>query len=283
MNNKRKISDLSEKNFDEYISEDSPAEIFQLTFRLCKGVTFHKDNKLVQINSAAKNNTIFYREGPNNSGQLKLFSVDYEAEINLEQLKDIISSKMTASDKEICGKDYVLLLVDEDTTKSINISKEKSKSATYLQPTKELTDQIDLLPYLNYLFCFIEKKKADACSISVGGTSNSPIAILAHTISLLKAAESEKIAFSSLTHIKPLDKCFNGIKFASAKGGYLGPKLKKEAVEAIIESAGLIDKVYGPNSKINVCVVDFMNKIKQNIKEGILLNNNNLKYNASYY
>ena len=160
MNNKRKISDLSEENFDEYISEGSPAEIFQLTFRLCKGVTFHKDNKLVQINSAAKNNTIFYRKGPNNSGQLKLFSVDYEAEINLEQLKDIISSKMTASDKEICGKDYVLLLVgDEDTTKSINISKEKSKSATYLQPTKELTDQIDLLPYLNYLFCFIEKKK----------------------------------------------------------------------------------------------------------------------------
>ena len=112
------------------------------------------------------------------------------------------------------------ILVEEDTTKSINISKEKSKSATYLQPTKELTDQIDLLPYLNYLFCFIEKKKADACSISVGGTSNSPIAILAHTISLLKAAESEKIAFSSLTHTKPLDKCFNGIKFASAKGGY---------------------------------------------------------------
>ena len=66
MNNKRKISDLSEENFDEYISEDSPAEIFQLTFRLCKGVTFHKDNKLVQINSAAKNKTcicgVYYNE-----------------------------------------------------------------------------------------------------------------------------------------------------------------------------------------------------------------------------
>ena len=105
---KRKISDLSEENFDDYISEGSPAEIFQLTFRICKGVTFHNDNKLVQINSAVKNNTIFYREGPNNSGKHKLFSVDYDAEINLAQLKDIISSKMTASDKELCGKDYVL-------------------------------------------------------------------------------------------------------------------------------------------------------------------------------
>ena len=40
MANKRKISDLSEENFDDYISEGSPAEIFQLRFWLCKGLPF---------------------------------------------------------------------------------------------------------------------------------------------------------------------------------------------------------------------------------------------------
>jgi hypothetical protein len=64
---KRKISDLSEENFDDYISEGSPAEIFQLRFWQCKGVTFHNDNKkLVRINSAVKNKTcicgVYYNE-----------------------------------------------------------------------------------------------------------------------------------------------------------------------------------------------------------------------------
>ena len=235
-----------------------------VTLRLCKGVTYHVEGdntqRLVLKGKSHTNNTIFYRDGPNNTGNVKEFThaVYGNEGLTYETLRAIVIGLMLPEDQANFGRDFLLLKVNENEAAAVNTRAVTSITAVRMQPAVELDDTFEAVAGDDLLLCFIKRKEAVAHLHSKGGSMCTFENVLVDTINRMKGEEGQNI----ITNGK-LSSFFSHITFKTFGGHNMGAKDKQQAVFAIIEEAG--DKSV-LNSNVKATVYDVRQAIMSNIK-----------------